>query len=129
MKLNYHNHNQQDEGNSGKDSVCIKYGSVYYRIQVDQIAYLYKTEGIFFLVDKNKLKLPLFMNSISEFPLNLSGNTFFRLSEGIIVANGSVTIASGLDRSIAIASNNLYRNKFAIPKVIENDFRFWLLKP
>lgn len=110
------------------DSVCIKFGKVFYRIQYDQIAYMYKTEGIFFIIDKRKLKLPLFIDTVDEFPLKLREDIFFRLSDTVIVNRTSVRIAEGLDTCIAIASNAKYSNKFKIPKQLETDFRFWLLQ-
>ncbi len=110
------------------DSVCIKFGKVHYRIQYDQIAYLYKAEGIFFLVDKHKLKLPLFMDTVDDFPLHLGSDLFFMLSDDVIVSRGSVRISDGFDENIAVASNTIYMNKFKIPKYMENNFRFWLLQ-
>jgi hypothetical protein len=110
------------------DSVCIKFGKVHYRIQYDQIAYLYKVEGIFFLVDKHKLKLPLFMDTLNDFPMHLGSDLFFMLSDNVIVSRGSVSISDGFDESIAIASNTVYKNKFQIPKHTENNFRFWLFQ-
>ena len=111
-----------------RDSVCIKFGRIHYRIQYDQIAYLYKIEGIFFLVDKRKLKLPIFMDQLEDFPLKFQDDLFFKLSENIIVNRTSVRIAEGLDSCIAIASNIMYRNKFKISKQVETAFRFWLLQ-
>lgn len=114
--------------NPGWDSICIKFGKVHYRIQYDQIAYLYKVEGIFFLVDKHKLKLPLFMDTVNDFPLQLGSDLFFMLSDDIIVSRGSVSLSDGFGESIAIASNIIYKNKFQIPKHTENNFRSWLLQ-
>lgn len=114
--------------NPGWDSICIKFGKIHYRIQYDQIAYLYKAEGIFFLVDKHKLKLPLFMDSLKDFPLDFRRDLFFRLSEHVVVNRASVFIAEGLDESIVIASNTSYENKFKITKHLERAFRFWLLQ-
>jgi len=111
-----------------RDSVCIKFGKVHYRIQYDQIAYLYKVEGIFFLVDTQKLKLPIFMDKLKDFPLKFQDDLFFKISEDIIVNRTSVRIAEGLDRSIVIASNIIYSNKFKISKQVETAFRFWLLQ-
>ena len=129
MTLNHQKSENYVPGNSRKDSVYIKFGKVHYRIQYDQIAYLYKIEGIFFLVDMHKHKLPLFMDSLDDFPLNLSSKSYFKLSDTVIVNRDAVTIANGMDRNIAIASNSMYKNKFEIPRNLENDFRFWLLNP
>jgi len=114
--------------NPGWDSICIKFGKIHYRIQYDQIAYLYKAEGIFFLVDKHKLKLPLFMDSLDDFPLEFHHDLFFRLSEHVIVNRASVFITEGLDEGIVIASNTCYENKFKITKQLESAFGFWLLQ-
>jgi DNA-binding LytR/AlgR family response regulator len=113
---------------SERDAVYIKFGKVHYRIQYDQIAYLYKIEGIFFLVDKRKLKLPIFMDELEDFPLILREDIFFRLSDKVIVNRTSVRIADGLDSCVAIAFNSLYQNKFKIPQQLETTFRFWLQK-
>lgn len=111
-----------------RDSVCIKFGKIHYRIQYDQIAYLYKVEGIFFLVDQRKLKLPIFMDKLEDFPLKLRDDLFYKLSDNAIVNRNSVRIAEGLDSCVAIASNIMYQNKFKISRQVETDFRFWLLR-
>lgn len=114
---------------SEKEAVFIKFGKIHYRIQYNQIAYLYKKEGIFFLVDKLKLKLPLLINKLHEFPLKLSQQMFFKISDTVIVSRGHTHIAEGFDENVAIAWNSSYRDKFRVSKDKEIAFRSWLLNP
>ena len=110
-----------------EEVVYIKFGKIHYRIQSDQIAYLYKKEGIFFLVDKLKLKLPLSIITLHEFPLKLSQRLFFCISDTVVVNRENVHVAEGLDENVAIAWNSSYRDKFKIPKEREKKLRSWLL--
>lgn len=109
-----------------RDSVVIKFGKVHYRIQYDQIAYLYKAEGIFFLVDKKQLKLPLFMNSLEDFPLPLGEDQFFHVSDRLVVSRGSVELQPLLDTIYLFAFNARFRNKFILPKFKLTQFQNWL---
>lgn len=115
------------DGSSRLDSISIKYGSKNYRIPYDEIAFIYKAEGLYFLVDTGNLKLPIAMETLDDFPLPLRDNQFFRLTEDILLGRKNVRIANGLDKNVALASNETYENRFKIPKSMESAFRSWLI--
>ena len=111
---------------NSEDSVFIKFGKVHYQIFRNQIACLYRAEGVFFLIDKKRLKLPLFMNCLEDFPLNLNDNQFFKLTEDVIINRSAVRLSEGLDQDVAVASNLVYTNKFVIPSNTKHVFQLWL---
>lgn len=128
MDLNYDQSSEYDSDSLNQQSIAIKFGASRYEVEYTQIAYLFRSEGIFFLVDKGNLKLPVKVASLDDFPLKFDRQNFFQLAEDVMVGRTNVRIVEGLDEDIALAHNTKYSNKFKIPKNRENDFRFWLLE-
>lgn len=111
---------------SSKNSLHIKYGRNYYEIPIDHIAYIYKKEGVFFIANKNKVKVPIFIENFDEIVEELTSNNFFKLDDYIYLSKGSVRMEQRKEQCIAIAYNESYEDAFFIPKEIENKVKKWI---
>ena len=96
----------------------INVNDIYYQFKESQIAYIYKSKTTFYIVDSNKMKVPISINCISDFPLYLNQKDFFRISKNVIINKNFIKIKEGLKKYKIIASNNTYKNKFKVKKHI-----------
>lgn len=108
------------------NSLHIKYGRNYYEIPIDHIAYIYKKEGVFFIANKNKIKVPIYIENFEDIVKELTSNNFFKLDDFIYLNKGSVRMERRNGHCLAIAYNECYEDVFFIPKEIENKVKKWI---
>lgn len=119
---------QSDNYYSTQDNVIsidIKFGNKVYHISPFNIAYIYKTEGVFFIVDKTSLKLPLDIKSLSQLPIDLDESLYFQINSDTIFCKEDFTVTEITTESIEIVSKNKYKDTFKIPNELINQFQIW----
>jgi hypothetical protein len=110
-----------------ESAIKIKFGCNYYKIFSHNIAYIYKKEGVHFIANKKKFKLPLFINNINEILLDLNSKNFFMLNESTIFSKNFVRLKESENKCYAIAFNSIYEDSFLIPENLQSNFKSWIL--
>lgn len=106
-------------------SIDIKFGNKVYHIFPFNIAYIYKSEGIFFIADKGNLKLPIDIKSLSQLPIDLDESTYFQINSETIFCKEDFIINELTNENVEIVSKNKYMDTFKIPVELINRFQTW----
>ncbi len=119
---------QSDNYYSTQDNVIsidIKFGKKVYHVFPINIAYIYKTEGVFFIVDKGGLKLPLDIKSLSQLPIDLDESIYFQVNSESIFCKEDFVIKELTTESLEMVSKNKFKDTFKIPAELINQFQTW----
>ncbi len=106
-------------------SIDIKFGNKVYSIATTNIAYIYKSEGVFFIVDKTNLKLPIGLQFLSQLPIDLEESLYFQIDDETIFCKENFAIVKPTHNCIEVISKNTFKDKFQIPEHLINQFQTW----
>ena len=123
------NHLKFDSKNSDlnyrEKTFSIKFGARYYQIQENQIAYIYKSEGLIFLVNNNDEKFPVSVLGINEIFLDLNPHQFFKISNTVIFNRDAIVCFKVKDEYLHIILISDLNSTLKLSVSLKENFKEW----